>query len=217
MIKVENINKSFGLNHVLKNISFEIYKSEIVAVQGRSGAGKTTLLKIVGLIDEPDSGTILFDDFILNKLNESEKSEFRNQKVGFVFQFHNLLQEFNCLENIYLPYLIGNYNFSKAKLRAEKIMHDLNISNLKNKMPSEVSGGEQQRVAIARSLINSPRLVLADEPTGNLDSKNSVDMFNLFKMISEKYKTTFMIITHDDELASKCDRTIKIHDGYITN
>ena len=217
MIKVENINKSFGLNHVLKNISFEIYKSEIVAVQGRSGAGKTTLLKIVGLIDEPDSGTILFDDFILNKLNESEKSEFRNQKVGFVFQFHNLLQEFNCLENIYLPYLIGNYNFSKAKLRAEKIMHDLNINNLKNKMPNEVSGGEQQRVAIARSLINSPKLILADEPTGNLDSKNSVDMFNLFKMISEKYKTTFMIITHDDELASKCDRTIKIHDGYITN
>ena len=217
MIKVENLNKNYGLNHVLKNISFEISKSEIVAIQGRSGAGKTTLLKIIGLIDEPDSGTILFDDFILNKLNESEKSEFRNQKVGFVFQFHNLLQEFNCLENIYLPYLIGNYNFSKAKLRAEKIMHDLNIYNLKSKMPSEVSGGEQQRVAIARSLINSPKLVLADEPTGNLDSKNSIDMFNLFKMISEKYNTTFMITTHDNELASKCDRTIKIHDGCITN
>lgn len=217
MIKVKNINKTFGLNHVLKNISFEIHESEIVAIQGRSGAGKTTLLKIVGLVDKPDTGNIIFDNVTLDNLNESKKSEFRNQKVGFVFQFHNLLPEFNCLENICLPYLIGNYNFSKAKLRAEKVMHDLNIDNLKNKMPNEVSGGEQQRVAIARSLINSPKLVLADEPTGNLDSKNSVEMFNLFKMISQKYNTTFMIITHDNELASKCDRSIKIHDGYIIN
>jgi len=215
MIEVKNINKSFGDNPVLKNISMEIHPNEIVALQGPSGAGKTTLLKSIGLLDSVDSGSILFNQQDITKYNENQKCFFRNQEIGFVFQFHNLLPEFSAMENICMPALIAGHSFKKAKQLSNRLMNALNITEQKDQQPSQMSGGEQQRVAIARALINSPKLILADEPSGNLDSQNSTEMFNLFNKIRDEFKTTFLIITHNNNLSTLCDRIINIEDGKI--
>ncbi len=215
MIETQNIKKSFNNHAVLKNISMQIHQNEIVALQGPSGAGKTTLLKSIGLLDSVDSGSIFFEKNNITKFNEQEKCFFRNQEIGFVFQFHNLLPEFSALENICMPALIAGYSFKKAKESSKKLMRSLNIEKQKDKKPDEMSGGEQQRVAIARALINSPKLILADEPSGNLDSQNSTDMFNLFNKIRDDFQTTFLIITHNNKLATLCDRIINIEDGEI--
>lgn len=215
MIKINNLYKSFEKKPVLIDVSIEILKNEIIAIQGPSGAGKTTLLKSIGLLDSIDSGTILFENQEIHLFNEIQQSKFRNKEIGFVFQFHNLLPEFSSLENICIPYLIHNNNFKHAEQKAKKLMESLNILHKKNSKPNELSGGEQQRVAIARALINSPNLILADEPTGNLDSAQSEEMFKLFKKISNKYCTTFLIITHNNKLAKMCDRIINIKDGQI--
>ena len=215
MIKINNLYKSFENKPVLIDVSLEIMKEEIVALQGPSGAGKTTLLKSIGLLDSIDSGTILFENQKINLYNEFQKSQFRNQKIGFVFQFHNLLPEFSSLENICMPYLIHNNNYKEAEKKALQLMKALNILDKKESKPNELSGGEQQRVAIGRALINSPKLILADEPTGNLDSIQSEDMFKLFTEISKSFCTTFLIITHNNKLATMCDRIINIKDGQI--
>ena len=215
MIEINNIKKSFNNHTVLKSVSMQIHHNEIVALQGPSGAGKTTLLKSIGLLEPVDLGSIFFEKNNITKFNEQEKCFFRNQEIGFVFQFHNLLPEFSALENICMPALIAGHSFKKAKESSKKLMKSLNIEKQKNKKPDEMSGGEQQRVAIARALINSPKLILADEPSGNLDSQNSTDMFNLFNKIRDNFKTTFLIITHNNKLATLCDRIINIEDGEI--
>jgi len=215
MIKVNNLYKSFDKHQVLIDINLQIEHNEIVAIQGPSGAGKTTLLKSIGLLDTISKGNILFKGEDITKFNHSQSCKFRNQKIGFVFQFHNLLPEFSALENIYLPALVGGEKLINAEEKAKEIMSNLNIIDKINSKPSELSGGEQQRVAIARALINSPELILADEPTGNLDSNQSIQMFELFNKIAQTLKTTFIIITHNNKLANMCDRIIQIHDGRI--
>ena len=215
MIEIKNINKAFGKNPVLKNVSMTISSNEMVALQGPSGAGKTTLLKSIGLLDTIDSGDIIFNQKNITEFNESQKCFFRNQEIGFVFQFHNLLPEFSALENICMPALIAGKNFSESKKMTKKLMKSLNIFNQKDKKPDQISGGEQQRVAIARALINSPKLILADEPSGNLDSQNSSEMFSLFNRIRDEFEATFLIITHNNKLAKLCDRIVNIEDGEI--
>ena len=215
MIEVKKLYKSFGDNQVLIDVNMTISKNEIVAIQGPSGAGKTTLLKSIGLLDTVDSGKILFENEDINLFTNKKKYSFRNKKIGFVFQFHNLLPEFSALENICIPSLISGNNFKAAEEKALSIMRELNIIHKKDSKPNELSGGEQQRVAIGRALINSPQLILADEPTGNLDSKQSIKLFKLFNDIAIKYKTTFLIITHNNTLANMCNRIIKLNDGTI--
>lgn len=215
MIKAKNIYYSYGELEVLKGVNLDIKKGEFVSIVGASGAGKTTLLQLLGGLEKIQKGTIVINNNNLDLLTENALANFRNQEIGFVFQFHNLLPEFSSLENICIPYLIQNNNFKHAEQKANKLMESLNILHKKNSKPNELSGGEQQRVAIARALINSPNLILADEPTGNLDSTQSEEMFKLFKKISNKYCTTFLIITHNNKLAKMCDRIINIKDGQI--
>ncbi|MDC0189328.1 ABC transporter ATP-binding protein [Flavobacteriales bacterium] len=215
MIEVNNLHKSFDNHQVLIDINLQIKHNEIVAIQGPSGAGKTTLLKSIGLLDTISTGNILFKGEDITKFNHSQSCKFRNQKIGFVFQFHNLLPEFSALENIYLPALVGGGKLRDVERKAKEIMSNLNILDKINSKPSELSGGEQQRVAIARALVNSPELILADEPTGNLDSNQSIQMFQLFNKIARTLKTTFIIITHNNKLANMCDRIIQINDGRI--
>ena len=215
MIEVKNLYKSFQENSVLINVNLKIAKNEIVAIQGPSGAGKTTLLNSIGLLDSIDKGEIIFEKKNINLFTNKEKCTFRNKQVGFVFQFHNLLPEFSALENIYIPSLVAGNSLKQAKKSAEYIMKELNIFEKKDVKPNELSGGEQQRIAIGRALINAPKLILADEPTGNLDSKQSMNLFKLFNDISIKFNTTFLIITHDNHLAKMCHRIIKIKDGRI--
>ena len=215
MIQVKKVFKSFNQEPILKNINIQIESNEIVALQGPSGAGKTTLLKSIGLLDTIDSGSIIFEEKNITLFTHQEKCFFRNQQIGFIFQFHNLLPEFSGLENILIPSLISGKNFQQGEKNGMALMESLNISDQAHKKPSEMSGGEQQRVAIARSLINSPKLILADEPTGNLDSFQSTEMFKLFKKIRNEFSTTFLIITHNKNLAKLADRIINIKDGQI--
>ena len=215
MIEVKNVYKSFDGTSVLKDVNMKISKNDIVALQGPSGAGKTTLLKSIGLLDTVDTGAILFDKIDVTLLNDDRKSIFRNQEIGFVFQFHNLLPVFSALENIFMPALISGEDVKKSTEKGEFLMEALNIIDKQNSKPNELSGGEQQRVAIARALINSPKLILADEPSGNLDSKQSIEMFKLFSEISTNWQTTFLIITHNNTLAKMCNRIINIKDGKI--
>ena len=215
MIQVKKVFKSFNQEPILKNINIQIESNEIVVLQGPSGAGKTTLLKSIGLLDTIDSGSIIFEEKNITLFTHQEKCFFRNQQIGFIFQFHNLLPEFSGLENILIPSLISGNSFQKGKKNGMALMESLNISDQAHKKPSEMSGGEQQRVAIARSLINSPKLILADEPTGNLDSFQSTEMFKLFKKIRNEFSTTFLIITHNKNLAKLADRIINIKDGQI--
>lgn len=215
MIKVEKIVKSFGPLQVLKGIDLEVQKGEIVSIVGPSGAGKTTLLMIMGTLEKADSGRIYINNSELSTLSEKRLSDFRNRNIGFVFQFHQLLPEFTALENVMIPALIGNARHSDAEGRAKKLLNMMGLSARTEHKPAELSGGEKQRVAVARALINSPLVVFADEPSGSLDSDNKEELHNLFFELRDKLDQTFVIVTHDEQLASITDRTIHMIDGRI--
>jgi lipoprotein-releasing system ATP-binding protein len=215
MIQVQNIFKSYGSLQVLKDVSLEIRQGEVVSIVGASGAGKTTLLQIMGTLDRPDSGTVRIKDTDITRLSERELSRFRNQNIGFVFQFHNLLPEFNALENVCMPALIGGKTMEQAKPEAMSLLEFLNLADRASHKPSELSGGEQQRVAVARALMNNPAVVLADEPSGNLDSVHARELHELFFKLRDHYRQTFVIVTHNRELAEMSDRQITIKDGGV--
>lgn len=215
MIKVENIHKSYGSLHVLKGIDLEIARGEIVSIVGASGAGKSTLLHIMGTLDRADKGSIYIDNRQIDKMPEREFSDFRNKNIGFVFQFHHLLPEFTALENVCIPAFIGKVPRAEAEKRAIELLSYLNLHDRISHKPSELSGGEQQRIAVARALINNPKVILADEPSGNLDSKSSKELHKLFFDLREKFHQTFVIVTHNLELANMADRKLTIVDGRI--
>jgi len=213
MIKIENIHKSYGNVEVLKGIDLNVEKGEIISIVGASGAGKTTLLQIIGTLEKPDEGNIIINNTDVNALSEKKLSEFRNSNIGFVFQFHHLLPEFTALENILMPAMIKQTPRKEMEERARLLMDFLKISHRAGHKPSELSGGEQQRVAVARALINTPSVVLADEPSGNLDSVNARELHNLFFELRRQYNQTFIIVTHNEEFAEMADRKITMKDG----
>ena len=215
ILQAENIKKSYGDLPVLKGINVAIEKSEIVSIVGSSGAGKSTLLHILGTLDQPDSGSLSINDKSIASLSQNQLAAFRNVEIGFVFQFHNLLPEFTTYENICMPAFIRGENNGALKGRAEKLMELLNITNRKDHKPSQLSGGEQQRAAVARALINDPSIVFADEPSGNLDSVNAKELHSLFFNLRESLGQTFVIVTHNEELADMADRKIEMKDGMI--
>ena len=215
MIKANNIQKSYNSLKVLKGISLEIKKSEIVSVVGASGAGKTTLLHILGTLDRPDRGEIFINSNEINNLNDKKIAQFRNKQIGFVFQFHHLLPEFTAIENVCIPAFIAGLSRKQAEKKAKDLLGFLNLNERLNHKPSELSGGEQQRVAVARALINNPSVVFADEPSGNLDSVHAKELHKLFFSLRDKYKQTFIIATHNNELADMADRKLTIIDGVI--
>ena len=214
MIQLEGITKSFGSLHVLKGIDLTINKGEVVSIVGPSGAGKTTLLQIMGTLDKPDSGRIVLNGTEVNRLKEKELSAFRNKEIGFVFQFHQLLPEFTALENVMIPALIQGVSASEAKKKAREMLDFLGLSERASHKPAELSG-ERRRVAVARALINHPAVVLADEPSGSLDTQNKIELHRLFFDLRDKLGQTFVIVTHDEELAAQTDRTIHMIDGMI--
>lgn len=216
MIEIKNITKSFGQLQVLKGVNLIVNDKEIVSIVGASGAGKTTLLQIIGTLDKPDSGEILFDNNNILKLKDDKLSDFRNKNIGFVFQFHQLLPEFTALENIMIPALIARKKESETNKKAQNLLDMLGLSARVNHKPNELSGGEKQRVAVARALINDPAVILADEPSGSLDSENKEELHNLFFDLREKLGQTFIIVTHDENLAKLTDRTIHMKDGLTT-
>ena len=213
MLKLSNIHFSYGETKVLKGIDLDVKKGEIVSIVGSSGAGKTTLLHILGTLEKVETGDYSINDKSIVDLSTNELSKFRNLEVGFIFQFHNLLPEFSAFENICLPGYISNQNKVNIEKRALELLEILGISDKKNNKPNELSGGEQQRVAIARALINSPSIVLADEPSGNLDSRNANNLHNLILKLNKELKQTFIIVTHNKELAAMTDRSLKMVDG----
>ncbi|MBX2985925.1 MAG: ABC transporter ATP-binding protein [Bacteroidia bacterium] len=215
MIKAEGIQKNFGRLQVLKGIDLEIGKGEIVTIVGDSGAGKTTLLHILGTLDKPDSGRLEINGNRIDTLRSNALSKFRNKNIGFVFQFHHLLPEFTALENVCIPAWIAKENKKSAMQRAKELLDLLKLSERFEHKPSQLSGGEQQRVAVARALINNPAVIFADEPSGNLDSKNAEDLHKLFFDLRQSYNQTFVIVTHNKELANQSDRTLTIKDGLI--
>lgn len=217
MIIANNIIKSFGNLQVLKGIDLHIKKGDIVSIVGSSGAGKTTLLQILGTLSKPDDGEIIINNTNVIKLNEKKMAKFRNLNIGFVFQFHQLLPEFTALENVCIPAFIAGRSKKESFERAKEILSFLNMENRLNHKPNEMSGGENQRVAIARALINDPAIVLADEPTGNLDSGNTRELYELFYSLRTKYQQTFVIVTHNAEIAKTSDRILTIKDGIIIN
>ena len=215
MIKVRGINKSFGSLQVLKNVDLTISKGEIVSIVGPSGAGKTTLLQIMGTLDKPDSGKVIFEGNDVTKYSDRKLSDFRNKNIGFVFQFHQLLPEFTALENTMIPALIGKKDRAQAIKEANHILELMGLSDRKLHKPSELSGGEKQRVAVARALINNPMIVFADEPSGSLDTENKDELHSLFFKLRDELNQTFVIVTHDTQLAELTDRTISMKDGVI--
>ena len=215
MIKLEGITKSFGSLQVLKGIDLEINKGEIVSIVGPSGAGKTTLLQIMGTLDEPDAGNVQIDGTVVSRMKEKELSAFRNKNIGFVFQFHQLLPEFTALENVMIPALIAGVSSKEANDRATKILDFMGLVDRASHKPNELSGGEKQRVAVARALINDPAVILADEPSGSLDTHNKEDLHQLFFDLRERLGQTFVIVTHDEGLSKITDRTIHMVDGMI--
>lgn len=215
MIQISNLNKYYGSLQVLKNVELSIASQEIVTLLGASGAGKTTLLNIIGTLDKADSGIVEINGRNISELNEKQLSEFRNKEIGFVYQFHYLLNEFTALENIIMPALIAREKKNIAIEKAKELLNILNIYDRAEHKPSELSGGEQQRVAIARALINRPSIILADEPSGNLDTNNAKQLHELFFQLRETYKQTFLIVTHNNELAQMSDRRLIMQDGKI--
>ena len=215
MIEIKSITKSFGSLQVLKGIDLSINKGEIVSIVGPSGAGKTTLLQIIGTLDRPDTGDIIIDGTNVEQLSTDKLSVFRNQHIGFVFQFHQLLPEFTAIENVMIPAYIAGKSQSAAKKRATELLEFMGLTDRASHKPNELSGGEKQRVAVARALVNEPFVILADEPSGSLDSKNKAELHQLFFDLREKYGMTFIIVTHDEGLAQLTDRTIRLKDGQI--
>jgi len=215
MIVCRNIYKSFGQLQVLNGIDLIVKQGEIVAIVGPSGAGKTTLLQIMGTLDKPDSGEIIYEDFNIYQLKDKESAAFRNKHIGFVFQFHQLLSEFTALENVMIPALIGNTKQQEAAKRAKEILVFLGLQDRMEHKPAELSGGEKQRVAVARALINRPSVIFADEPSGSLDSQNKEELHQLFFNLRKEFNQTFVIVTHDESLAKLTDRIIPMKDGRI--
>ena len=215
MITLNNITKSFGSLQVLKGIDLQIEKGEVVSIVGPSGAGKTTLLQIMGTLDTPDTGSVRIDDTDVTRLSEKEMARFRNQHLGFVFQFHQLLPEFTALENVMIPALIANMNQKETRVRAQELLDFLGLADRAEHKPNELSGGEKQRVAVARALMNKPSVILADEPSGSLDTKNKDELHQLFFDLRNQLGQTFVIVTHDEGLAALTDRTIHLKDGVI--
>lgn len=213
MITVSNITKSFGSLQVLKGIDLHIEKGKVVSIVGPSGAGKTTLLQIMGTLDKADSGEVVIDGINVSQLKEKDMAKFRNQHLGFVFQFHQLLPEFTAIENVMIPALIAHKPMKEAKKRAAELLEYMGLTDRADHKPSEMSGGENQRVAVARALINNPSVVFADEPSGSLDSKNKEELHKLFFDLRDKFGQTFVIVTHDPELAKITDETIYLRDG----
>jgi len=215
MIQLNNIQKSFGALQVLKGIDLEIAKGEVVSIVGPSGAGKTTLLQIMGTLDRADSGTVVINGIDVSRLKQSALARFRNQEIGFVFQFHQLLPEFSALENVMIPGLIGGRNRREVFRQAGELLDLMGLGDRGDHKPSELSGGEKQRVAVARALINNPSVVMADEPSGSLDSANKAELHQLFFDLRERFGQTFVIVTHDEGLARTTDRIIHLIDGKI--
>lgn len=215
MIEVKNIHKSFGSLEVLKGIDFTVQRGEVISIVGASGAGKTTLLQIIGTLMHPDRGSVAIDGVEVTQLGDKELSRFRNQHIGFVFQFHNLLPEFTALENVCMPVLIKGESLADARKKAMPLLEFLNVSQRAEHKPSELSGGEQQRIAVARALINQPDVVLADEPSGNLDSSHAQELHKLFFDLRKQYDQTFIIVTHNEDLAQMSDRRIVMKDGTV--
>ena len=216
MIQVHHVNKSFGSLQVLKYISLEVQTSQVVTIVGPSGAGKSTLLHLIGTLDRPDTGEIIIDDVKVHSLNDDQLSDFRSAHIGFVFQFHHLLPEFTAIENVMLPMLIAGKARHEAQQRAQELLSFLKLEDRVGHKPSELSGGEQQRVAVARALANNPDLILADEPSGNLDTENAQKLHQLFFELRDRFHQTFIIVTHNEELAKLSDRCIVMRDGQIS-
>lgn len=215
MITAQNITKAYNQLQVLKGTNLTINEGEVVAIVGASGAGKTTLLQILGTLDKPDSGQVLIDGIDVTKLSSKKLAEFRNSKIGFIFQFHQLLPEFTALENVCFPAWIGNKSKAEVEARAKELLSYLNLSDRLHHKPSQLSGGEQQRVAVARALMNKPAVVFADEPSGNLDSKNAEELHDLFFKLKQEFNQTFVIVTHNETLANRADRKLVMKDGII--
>lgn len=215
MIDIKNITKSFGSLQVLKGIDLHIDKGEVVSIVGPSGAGKTTLLQIIGTLDKPDTGSVCVDGIDTTTLSQKALADFRNRHLGFVFQFHQLLPEFTAIENIMIPAYIAGTSNKAAKERAKELLQFMGLTDRANHKPNELSGGEKQRVAVARALVNSPAVILADEPSGSLDTKNKEELHQLFFDLRDKFGQTFVIVTHDEQLATITDRTIHMRDGLL--
>ncbi|MBS1492292.1 MAG: ABC transporter ATP-binding protein [Bacteroidetes bacterium] len=217
LLDIREIKKAYKISkeknlEVLKGINLQINREEIVAIVGKSGAGKSTLLHLIGTLDTPDSGKIFFDGTDVYAMKEKELSKFRNSKIGFIFQFHHLLPEFTAIENVMIPSMVAG---KEDRAKAAELLKEVGIEDRKNHRPNEISGGEAQRIAIARALINSPDLILADEPTGNLDTQNAEAVMNLIFNLRNKFKQSFIIVTHNEEFAQRCDRVIRMNDGLI--
>lgn len=216
MIKVRDIRKSYGQLEVLRGIDLDVQRGEVMSIVGPSGAGKTTLLQIVGTLDRPDSGEVMFDGENILRLNDNKQASFRNANIGFVFQFHQLLPEFTVLENVAMPALIGGRPRTEAYSRAKELIDYLGLGSRMDHKPMQLSGGERQRAAVARALINRPSVILADEPSGSLDSRNREELHKLFFDLRRDMGQTFVIVTHDEALAGQCDRIVHMNDGKIT-
>lgn len=215
MIEAKDIVKRYGNLEVLRSVSVTIGDGEVVSIVGPSGAGKTTLLQILGTLDGADSGSVLYDGVDVSRMKDAELAKFRNRNIGFVFQFHQLLPEFTMLENVAMPALIGGMKRADAYARAKELLDYLKLSDRLDHKPSQLSGGECQRVAVARALVNRPKVILADEPSGSLDTQNKVELHKLFFDLRDEFKQTFVIVTHDEALAAQADRTLRMRDGII--